>query len=176
MARIKLPSLEEMTAEQSAQFQRFPANLTRMMLHAVALTGPYLSLGASFTSATLSAKHRELVILRVGALSACAYERSHHLPLARQAGWSEAEIAAIEQGVQPVLDACSAALLRFVDECVYRVRVSDPVFAELARFLSAQQIVETTMLIGHYLMTARILETLDVPLDEAPVPRSNLVP
>ncbi len=118
---------------------------------------------------------RELVILRVGALSGSAYERMQHVPIARRVGWSDPEIAAIESGDQVVLGTRHGAILRFVDDCGYRVRVSDAVFRAVSKLLNEREFAEITLLIGHYMMTARFLETLDVPLDAAATDWANLL-
>jgi len=52
----------------------------------------------------------------------------------------------------------------FVDECVARVRVSDPTFV-----FSPSELVEMTLLIGFYMMTARFLATFAIDLDAQPV-------
>ena len=101
----------------------------------------------------------------MGALSRSPYERMQHLPLARQAGWSDAEIAAIEAGHGS--DARSQAILRLVDECVRDVKVGAQRFADVRAFFPEAQMAELTLLIAHYMMTARFLETLEVPLDDA---------
>jgi alkylhydroperoxidase family enzyme len=175
MARICLILPEAMNDEQHAQFRRFPANLTRALLRTGASTSAYLSLAASFARGLLSAKDRELAILRVGALSQSKYERMQHLGLAKQAGWTDEQIAAIEEGDQMALGARECAILRFVDECVYRVRVSDSSFLALKKLITEQEIAEITLLVGHYMMTARFLETIDVDLDDEPTPWSSLL-
>ncbi|MEB0010341.1 carboxymuconolactone decarboxylase family protein [Glaciimonas sp. Gout2] len=165
MPRITLTSIDKLSDEQKLQFDRFPANLTLALLRTTGATAGYLSLGASFPRGLINDKDREMIILRVGALSRSQYERMQHLPLAQQAGWDDNAIAAIEEGHGP--DARSRSILRFVDECVKNVKVSSPTFAEARAFFNDTQIAELTLLIGHYMMTARFLETLEVPLDEA---------
>ncbi len=166
MSRISLAEPSELDGAKELQFKRFPANLTRALLRTSNSTEAYLSLGASFAKSRLSPMDRELAILRVGALSASAYERMQHLPIARRIGWGDDQISAIENGDQAALGPRYGTLLRFVDECVQHVRVSDPVFDAVREFLGEEELAEITLLIGHYMMTARFLETLDVPLDE----------
>jgi alkylhydroperoxidase family enzyme len=168
MARIDLPTPDDMTGPDRRQYNRFPSNLVRALLRTRGCTAGYLDLGFALIDANVDTKRRELVILRVGALSDSAYERMQHLPPARKAGWSDAEIAAIEAGQADRLEPADAALLRFVDECVHDVRASDRTFAELRKFFSEQEVAEATLLVGYYMMTARFLETLKVDLDEAP--------
>ncbi len=98
MARIKLPTVSELTAEQQQQYARFPANLTLGLLKTSRSAQGYLSLGASFPAGRLCDKDREMIILRVGALSHSAYERMQHYPLAILAGWHDDDIKKIEQG------------------------------------------------------------------------------
>jgi alkylhydroperoxidase family enzyme len=47
------------------------------------------------------------------------------------------------------------------------VKVGAQTFADVRAFFSETQMAELTLLIGHYMMTARFLETLEVPLDNA---------
>jgi alkylhydroperoxidase family enzyme len=168
MARIDIPSLDRMSGPDRRQYNRFPSNLVRALLKTRGCTSGFLDLGFALIDANVDTKRRELVILRVAALSDSAYERMQHLPPARKAGWSDADIAAIETGQSGHLNPADSALLRFVDECVRDVRVSNQTFAEIRKFLSDQEIAETTLLVGYYMMTARFLETLKVDLDETP--------
>jgi alkylhydroperoxidase family enzyme len=172
MARIHLPTVAEMSAGQKEQYDRFPANLTRALVTTTACAPSFLTMGVAFRVGQLGEKDRELVILRVAALSGSAYERMQHLPIARGVGWSDDDIARIERGAG--FDARSDTLLRFVDECVDRVKVTDATFAAARAFLSEGEIAEMVILIGHYMMTARFLETLEVDLDVAATPWDNM--
>ena len=64
-----------MSNEQKKQYDRFPSNLVRALLVTTSSTKGYISLGASFPAGQLADKDREMVILRIGALSKSAYER-----------------------------------------------------------------------------------------------------
>jgi alkylhydroperoxidase family enzyme len=154
-----------MDQRQRELYNRFPANLTQGLLRTQSSTAAYLALGASFRESKLTAKDREAVILRVAKLSDSAYERMQHLPIALEVGWSASEIVAIEEGEQIKLDPRTAALLQFTDECVTLVRVTNETFAALVKHYSEQEIAEITLLIGHYMMTARFIETLGIDLD-----------
>lgn len=173
MARVTLPEVSSLNSSQKVQYERFPTNLTRAMLITSKSTGGYLSLGASFTEGLLNDKDRELVIMRVGALSGSAYEKMQHLRKAEQAGWSVDDLFCIEHG-KPLADVRSNTILRFVDQCVADVKVSLEVFSAIRKYLSEAQVVELTLLIGHYMMTARFLETLEVDLDDLPADWSNM--
>ena len=64
----------------------------------------------------LPRRDTELVILRVAANCACAYEQRHHEHLARRAGLSPAEIARVAEGPDAAgWSAREATLLRAAD-------------------------------------------------------------
>lgn len=164
MSRIRLPDVSSMSNEQKKQYDRFPSNLVRALLVTTSSTKGYISLGASFPAGQLADKDREMVILRVGALSKSAYERMQHLPLARKAGWTDEEIGKLENGT-PYSER-EKDILAFVDECVRNVKVRTGTFNRVRQYYDETQIAELTLMIGHYMMTARFLETLEVDLDE----------
>jgi alkylhydroperoxidase family enzyme len=160
------PSLSE---ESRAQFARLPINLTRMLLHAPAETESFLDLVSGFRSGALDPRLRETVILRVATDEENLYQRMQHLPAAELAGLSGEEVDTITRGDLARLEPRLAVAVRFVDECVTRVKVSDATFADAKAVFSAQEIVEMTLLTGFYMMIARFLATLAIDLDAAPV-------
>ncbi|KVT96167.1 hypothetical protein WK60_09170 [Burkholderia ubonensis] len=168
MARIELPDEEALSQVERTEYSRFPSNLTRALLCTGGCARGFLDLGFALRTTHLNAKDYELVILRVAALSGSAYERMQHLPAARQAGWSDAEIVAIENGPRNLLSDASRALLAFIDECVRNVRVSQRTFDWTLRYFSEGALADAVLLTGYYMMTARFLETLQVDLDSAP--------
>jgi len=171
MSRIRLPAVDALSEDKKSQYRSFPANLTLALLCTTQSTPGYLELGASFPHGAIANKDREMVILRVAALSNSRYERMQHFPLERAAGWTDAEIEQIKRGRGS--DARSQAILNFVDECVRSVKVGDEAFAAVRAFFNDTQLAELTLLIGHYMMTARFLETLEVPLDTSPTSWAN---
>ena len=168
MSRIRLPDVSSMNHEQKEQYDRFPSNLVRALLLTTCSAKGYIALGASFPAGKLADRDREMVILRVGALSQSAYERMQHLPLARKAGWTDEDIEKMENGTPD--GEREKDILAFVDECVRNVRVSSDTFRRTRQYFDEMQIAELTLMIGHYMMTARFLETLEVDLDESATP------
>jgi alkylhydroperoxidase family enzyme len=169
MARLPLVREQDMTAEQRAQFERFPSNLTRALLLAAPRLAQALPATANaLRDAGLDPKLREGVILRVAHLCGSAYERMQHLGQARAAGWRDDEIARIEAQGAAGFTGATAAVLRFADECVRDIRVSDATFAAVRACLSARDIATLLLLVGHYLAVARFIATLDIELDAHP--------
>lgn len=164
--RVTLTEVEDMTPEQTAVYERFQSNLTRALLLTKGSAAPHLALGASFTLGLLPLLLREIVVLRVAALRDSAMERAIHYPLALQAGMTEAEIDAVEQGRYEEMSPDRAALVRYVSECTIDHRASAAAFHALREHYSQNEIAELTHLAGHAMMTAMYLASLDIPLDE----------
>ncbi len=168
MSRIPLIAVEDMTAEQLARYERFPSNLSRSLLLADARLAACLPATANALRASaLDPKLREAAILRVAALSGSAYERMQHLEQAKKAGWTSEEISRIEAG-DTALPEDIRLVIRFVDECVKSVKVSDETFAMMRDAVSVRDLATLILLVGHYMTVARLLETLEVELDPAP--------
>ena len=90
------------------------------------------------------------------------------LQQARKAGWTEADIGAIEIGDRSGRLGSFTPILAFVDDCVAHVRVSDAILADVARLHSPREIATMLILIGHHMSVARIVDTLGIELDPAP--------
>jgi len=168
----RLPYVDPATAPEDvrALLERLPVglNVFRMMAHAETDFRPLVALGTAILGRQkLDAKLRELAILRVAALSGARDEWVQHAPIARAAGATEAQVAALDRGdaAADCFDPLEQAVLRFTTEVLRDVRASEATFAELARRLSAQEIVELILTIGYYMMIARLLETTAVDID-----------
>ena len=168
----RLPYVEPATAPEPVRelLERLPVklNVFRMMAHAETDFRPLVGLGTAILGRQkLSPKLRELAILRVAALSPARYEWVQHVPIAQATGATAAQVGALERDdiTGDAFDPLERAVLRFTTEVVREVRASEPTFAELARRLSAQEIVELIVTVGYYMMIARLLETTAVDLD-----------
>ena len=168
MARLPYPDPAAAPEKARALFEALPVklNLFRMLLHAPSAMRGYLSLGnAILARQKLDPRIRELAILRVAALSPAEYERTQHVPIAKACGATDAEITAAAKGDFAGLDPRTALALRFTDACLREVRVPDALFEEARGAFTPQEIVELVFTIGHYMMTARLIETLGVDLE-----------
>ena len=169
MSRIPLVEVKEMTREQKAQYDRFPSNLSRgLLLLDDRLASVLPSLANALRASALDPKQREAVVLRVAALHDSAYERMQHLEQAHKVGWSDVEVAAIEAGSAAVRDPSLASLLRFVEACVEGTFVSKGIFASVREVLSPRDTATVIVLVGHYMMVARFIGILEIPLDAHP--------
>ena len=146
-----------------------PINIFRMIANAETAFRPWLAFGgALLSSLELDARLRELVILHVGRLSGAEYEWVQHVPIAKAVGASEDDVAAIERGdlEADCLGADVRAALRFTTEVVRDVRASDEAFEAVREHLSPREVVELLLVIGQYMLVARVAETTAIEIDE----------
>jgi 4-carboxymuconolactone decarboxylase len=123
--------------------------------------------GALMFDSVLAARERELAILRTAGHTACRYELVHHRALGREAGLSEAEVAAAaDPAVAHDWAPADAALLRVVDEVATGADVSDAAWSGLDGVLREEQRLELLLLPGFYRMLAGVLNGARVALDD----------
>jgi AhpD family alkylhydroperoxidase len=166
MPRIPYPTL---TPAQQAQHERSKINLSRMMFHLPEKIHAGLSMAgkAMLFESGYDAHLRELIILRVGALSKCAYEVYQHRAYGKRMGLGDAQIeAALAPTIGAPLGEREQAVLRFTEEVVLNVRPSDAALAGARRHLSDSELFETLWIIGNYMFLARLIETSGLPIDE----------
>lgn len=114
----------------------------------------------------IQAKIRELVILIVARELDCAYEWTHHQPLALKAGLPEVAIAAIREG--KTLDGLlldEAEIARYVQQLLHDHSVKDDTFNAVLNQLGTKNLVDLTLIVGYYSMLALAFRTLGVELD-----------
>ena len=170
----RLPYVEPAAASDKVRelLERLPVklNVFRMMAHAETNFRPLVLLGTSILSQQkLSAKLRELAILRVANLSPARYEWVQHVPIAESTGATAAQIEALERGDidAACFDDVERLVLRFTTEVVRDVRASQATFDALVARLSPQEVVELVIAVGYYMLIARLLETTAVDLEPA---------
>ena len=172
MARLPLIDPETTSGDIRASFDRMPVklNIFRMMAHAEANMIPAMRLGNSILhKQKLSAVNRELLILQAAQLEGGAYEWRQHMPIALGVGCTQAQVDAVERGDYDAaaLNEAERALLKFGREVVENVRVPDAIFAAIRKHFSDQEIVESIVAIGFYMMMARVTEATETDLDPA---------
>jgi 4-carboxymuconolactone decarboxylase len=118
----------------------------------------------------LAERDRELVILRTAWRCACAYEWGQHVAIAGRAGLSADDIRRVARGPSaPGWSPDDAALLAAVDQLQDNHRISDETWKRLAQRLGDGELIELTMLAGHYALLAGALNSLGVQ-PEQPLP------
>ena len=123
--------------------------------------------GALMPGGRLPRADSELLILRVAHNAGCEYEWRHHERIARRAGLSAADVARVRRG--PDAEEWTppqAALLRAVDELHADRDIGAATWAALRSQHSDAQLIELSLLVGHYEMLAMTLRSLAVQPDE----------
>jgi alkylhydroperoxidase family enzyme len=115
---------------------------------------------ANFTTelrleSVLTARDRELIVLRTGWRCQAPYEWGQHVRMALDVGLSHEEIERVTAGPDAAgWDAHETAVLRSVDELHDTGTITDPTWAQLAKRYTPEQLIELPMLSGWYHLIA----------------------
>jgi len=172
MARIPYHDMNGLPQELTDLIKSRPSlNLYRMLPHAITVAPGFLAMGrAILTNSAIDPKLRELVILRVGALSGAGYEIYQHRRVARSVGISDEKIeAALHPGTELAMNDLERLLMRFTDVVVKEVKAPDDLFNEVASHLTPQTLCELLLTIGFYMLVSRFLENTGVDIEDEPV-------
>lgn len=111
---------------------------------------------------------RELAIVRVAAMTPGAeYEWVQHAAIALEVGGTQPQLDAIQQGDldADVLGADGRLVVGFTTQVVRDGSPDDATFAAMTARFSPREILHLLLLIGQYMMVARILATTRVELE-----------
>ncbi|MGS0892355.1 carboxymuconolactone decarboxylase family protein [Burkholderia stagnalis] len=171
MARIPYPDLD--AGEIAPLVGRIVAergrmlNLYSMLLHSPSVCEGWLSfLTAIRQRSSLSARVRELVIMRIAVVNSADYEFQQHRPIALSVGVSDAQIEALRTGGFDAFASGERAALAYCDAMTKSVRVPDDVFAAVRGHFGERELVELTATVGAYNLVSRFLEALQVDHDD----------
>lgn len=171
-SRIPYPPLDALSpAKHARAFGPLGLlNVSHMAMHASdGLWAAQAALGRATIDADLDPRLREMVILRTAWLDRSEYELFHHRTLARRAGLDEAEVAAIVGGDVDAFAAPERALLAFVDQVVRDASPGDDVLAGMRRHYPDRFVFDVVVVIGSYMMTARLAAVGGVEPEDRPV-------
>ncbi len=122
---------------------------------------------ATTTRSALEPRVRELAILRTVWLHGAPYAWGEHVHATRGALFTPAEIAAIIEGSgAPEWDEADRAVLRAAEDLHGEAMIAEATWQALARHLDERQLLELPILIGHYVMTAFLQNSLRTRLTE----------
>ncbi len=140
------------------------------LLERVAGLGEYLRF-----ESVLDLRVRELVTCATARHVTNQFEWLMHAPLARQAGVSEATLAALHAGARPkILPPDEEAALDFAAELLDHHGVSEPAYAAALAQFGERGIVELTALAGYFVMVCWLMNVAHTPplsvAQEPPLP------
>jgi 4-carboxymuconolactone decarboxylase len=111
--------------------------------------------------AKLSARHRELLILRVAWRTRSGYEWAQHSRMGAEAGLTASQIDAMTEGpAAAVWTPSERSLLSAVDEIIDDHVVGDTTWAALAARFDPAEMFELLFLVGGYLCLAGVLNSI----------------
>ncbi len=142
-------------------------NLHRAVANSPNMLRNFMRLGNSLLLHGALPPHlRELAILRIAQMTDAGYEWAHHVPIARQAGVGEEQIAALSTWqTSPHFDGRERAVLRYVESTTSAVKVPDEAFREVRTHLGEAEVVELTLVVGYWGLVARLLVALEIDLE-----------
>ena len=140
------------------------------LLHTPALASAWFDFNNTVRFQTsLDDRLRELVIMRVAALTGCDYVwKVHETQYAAPAGVTPREVEALRDWSKSgVYGKKECALLAYVDAMTKDVAVADAVFKSMREHYSEREVVEITVLVAAYNMHTRVLKALDIDPEKA---------
>ncbi len=116
---------------------------------------------------SLSARDREILILRTGWLAGCEYEWGQHLNIAaNDCGFGDTEFDAIAEGASASLwSPAEAALIRAADGIYVDAFVDDDTWETLVAYYDERQLFDTVFIVGNYIKLAMGINAFGVQLD-----------
>ncbi len=182
--RVEPVDLDRLDAEQRAALEPFLApntgvvggkvgggrvlNIFRTLAHAPRALTAFLGWGSYILSKrnALSARDRELVILRTGYNCRSGYEWTQHKRIGLDCGLSEAEVERIKAGPDAeVWGDLDRAMLRAADELTRNHFVRDTTWAALAP-LGDKGRMDLVFTIGQYTQVSMILNSFGIQVEE----------
>lgn len=163
----------EWTDEQRELLSKGPRtkdlNIFRTLVRYPELYRAFMRFGGHILGgSSLDPRSREILILRAGHLSACAYEVHQHNRIGKMAGLSDAELERIARGPSaPEWSERDRTLLRAADELHGRQRISDATWAALSKDWNDKQLMDLVFTVGQYTMVSMFLSTMGVQIEEA---------
>jgi len=166
MQRVPNAGFEPVLQKRLEQLWGTPVNLYRALGNHPALTAAWTEFANAIRhESTTPRTLREIMILRTAQIARSEYEWAHHLRMARKAGVGEEKIAALAGWrAAKAFDAKERAALALT-EAVMACNVTDEVHAEVKRHFSDAEFVELSLTAGFYAMVSRMLDAMQVELD-----------
>jgi 4-carboxymuconolactone decarboxylase len=119
------------------------------------------------SNSTLSPRHREMLLIRIGVLCRSEYEYAAHVRVGRRLGMTDEDVALLLAGPESGEgDLLELALLRATDELHEHDVITAETWATLAAELDTRQLIDVLIAVGGYRSTSMLINTAGVQLDE----------
>jgi alkylhydroperoxidase family enzyme len=166
MPRVPLAQFEPALNKRLEELWGSPPNLYKCLGNHPKLTAAWTEFSKTLRYDTRTPRAlREIVILRGAQLMRSEYEWAQHLPMARKAGVTEAQIQSLARWeTSPHFSDREKAALA-LGEAVTEGRVTDDVYAEAMQHFDHHDYVEIALVAAFYSMVGRMLDAMGVELD-----------
>ncbi|KAL8759745.1 MAG: hypothetical protein Q9199_000551 [Rusavskia elegans] len=174
-----IPYVDAATAspDVAAALNRMPMkrHIFHLLSHSPGLFPPIMSVyGAFFQSKTraIPLLDWQLIVLRIASTLKCGYEWDVNAPVARVHGMLVEVMEQValcmeilpEDG-QTVFDERQRRILKFVDEQLQTYANKPETVKSLLEYLSHAELVEVILIIGFYVMIARLVKSVGIDAD-----------
>ncbi|HKU45503.1 MAG TPA: carboxymuconolactone decarboxylase family protein [Burkholderiales bacterium] len=166
MQRVPLADFEPRLKKRLEELWGTPPNLYKALANHPALVASWTEFSKTLRHDTRTPRAlRELVILRGAQLMRSEYEWAQHLPMARKAGVSEAQIKDLPNWrISSRFTERERAAIALA-EAVTQGSVSDDVYKQARKHFDDHDYVELALVAAFYAMVGRMLDAMGVPLD-----------
>lgn len=176
--RLRRPRIEPLKPGEADEEQRTVLERLKMTLPLPNIFGTLIKAPKAFSAFSpwayhilrkqteISARQREIVILRVGWLCRAGYEFAQHRRIAlAETDLTPADIERVKQGADAGWGPDEAALIRACDDIVADHFVSEPVWRALRATLSERQAMYVVFTASQYVQVSTLLNSFGVQLD-----------
>ena len=166
-----LPYPTHYASERTREFMSRipPLNLLRMESHAEGIVEAIARLSDGVLNRSEAPENLRLcAFLRLCEVVDSPYELAQLTKVAQAFGLSEAKIDAARRG-DSELSTEEAMATRLAEELAVSPRARRSTIDALRRFLGPRELCELIIGIGFYLMQSRVIETLEIELEDPPV-------
>lgn len=145
-----------------------PVNVFGTIMHNPETFGPFIDYWVtSKLKMGFNGREQELIILRMGVLFKCDYVWKHHVPVAREYGVTDAELAAVKaKTVKPLFSPREYALLMLTDELVEHRTIRDKAWNAWSGELKESEKIDLISLVSQYVFFALLNNALQVEIEE----------
>lgn len=148
----------------TTQVSVMPEYMRTMMKHPP-LFRAHMEMGAVIFHGLIPPRQRELAVLRTGWLCRAPYEWGEHVEIGKRYGLTPEEVERVTAGsAAEGWDEHDAAILRGVEELIADHCLSDETWNTLAKRWDERQLIEFPMMVGQYVGTAMVQNTLRIAL------------
>jgi 4-carboxymuconolactone decarboxylase len=152
---------------RASLFEGDPLNFFYGLAYAPAMATKWTRFAAHLLGrGVLPARDRELLILRTVWNCSAEYEFVHHAAIGADAGLSDADITALQEGPSGAQwTDRERALLQAADELHHDAVISDATWASLGAEYDQAALLEICMVVGNYHLVSFYVRSFAIPLE-----------